>query len=81
MRIAADDLVFKGKVEMRDACSGEQWVCVFGVFCCQNRGLSRISRMTRIEESVLLPLSAFESVIGLCENQSFDFQTFCPEIE
>ena len=59
----------------------ESRIIAEGTDYCLNRGLSRITQMTRIEEAVLLPLSAFESVIGLCENQSFDFQTFCPEIE
>ena len=48
---------------------------------CLNRGFSRMTRISRIEEAVLSSPFTLESAGGLCENQSFDFQPFRPEIE
>ena len=59
MSIAATDLVFKGNVEMWGACSEDGWVCGFGVFCCLNRGFSRISRITRILKVFLFVVAQF----------------------
>ena len=59
MSIAAADLIFKGNVEMRGACSEDGWVCVFRIFCCLNRGFARISRMTRILRVSLFVVAQF----------------------
>ncbi len=37
---------------------------------CLNRGLSRMTQVSRIEEAILSQPSAFEFVSGLCESTS-----------